>query len=202
MSKFTTLTSLAAVLDRPNLDTDQIVPKEFLTSIKRSGFARALFYNLRFGESGLSNPEFILNNERFKGAEILVVGENFGCGSSREHAVWALTDFGFKVLIGTGFASIFKTNSEKNSLLLITISEDLKRQLTEIIMDSPGYVLTVDLERQIVWGQNFSCSFDCHPFRKKMLLNGWDDISLTLNLSEKIEIYEKLHPQEWKTSFS
>jgi 3-isopropylmalate/(R)-2-methylmalate dehydratase small subunit len=198
MEKFTRLTALAAVLDRPNVDTDLLVPKQFLTRIERSGFGEVLFHDIRYKDDGSPDPGFILNRPRFQGAGILVSRENFGCGSSREHAPWALADYGFKVLICPKFADIFKNNCARIGLLLIEPPAGLVDDLIGRIMRTPGYELTVDLEKQQVAGRDgYEYLFAYDPFRKKMLLNGWDDISLTLNLEEKISDYEKAHLEVW-----
>ncbi|MCL2029375.1 MAG: 3-isopropylmalate dehydratase small subunit [Deltaproteobacteria bacterium] len=198
MKKFTHLTGLAAVIDRPNVDTDLLVPKQFLTRIERSGFGAALFNNIRYLEDGSPDPDFILNQPRFKGAEILVSRENFGCGSSREHAPWALEDYGFRALICPKFADIFKSNCARIGLLLIEPPADLVNGLIGRIMKTPGYELTIDLERQSVTARDgFEYFFDYDPFRKEMLLNGWDEISLTLKLGGKISDYERGHVEAW-----
>ncbi len=198
MEKFTTFTALAAVLDRPNVDTDLMVPKQFLTRIERAGFGAVLFNNIRYREDGSPDPDFILNQPRFEGAGILVSGQNFGCGSSREHAPWALEDYGFRVVISPKFADIFKGNCAKIGLVLVELPADLVRDLMARIMKTPGYRLTVDLERQRVDGADgFAASFDYDPFRKTMLLNGWDDISLTLNIEGRIAAYERNHRDLW-----
>ena len=198
MKKFTRITALAAVIDRPNVDTDLLVPKQFLTRIERSGFGAVLFNNLRYREDGSPDPDFILNQPRFQGAGILVSRENFGCGSSREHAPWALEDYGFKALICPKFADIFKSNCSRVGLLLVEPPADLVGLLIERIMNTPGYELTVDLEKQSVTGRDgFEYLFDYDPFRKEMLMNGWDEISLTLNLEQKISSYEREHTEVW-----
>jgi len=198
MKKFTTLTALAAVLDRPNVDTDLMVPKQFLTRIERAGFGQILFNNIRFKEDGSPDPDFILNQPRFQGAGILVSGENFGCGSSREHAPWALEDYGFRAVISPKFADIFKGNCAKIGLLLIELPGDQVRDLMARVLTVPGYELTIDLEAQTVTGTDgFNARFDYDSFRKTMLLNGWDDISLTLKLEKEIAVYEDRHRELW-----
>ena len=198
MEKFNKMTALAAVLDRPNVDTDLMVPKQFLTRIERAGFGQVLFNNIRYREDGSPDPEFILNQPRFQGAGILVSRENFGCGSSREHGPWALEDFGFRVIICPKFADIFKGNCAKIGLVLIELETGVVDDLIKRVMKIPGYNLTVDLENQTVTGSDgFSAGFDYDPFRKKMLLNGWDDISLTLNLEDSIAEYERAHTHLW-----
>lgn len=198
MEKFTTFTALAAVLDRPNVDTDLMVPKQFLTRIERAGFGAVLFNNIRYREDGTPDPDFILNQPRFAGAGILVSGENFGCGSSREHAPWALEDYGFRVVISSKFADIFKSNCAKIGLLLVELPGPVAADLMSRILKTPGYRVTVDLERQRVDGPDgFTAAFDYDLFRKTMLLNGWDDISLTLNIADKIAGYERNHRELW-----
>ncbi|UQZ88985.1 3-isopropylmalate dehydratase small subunit [Deltaproteobacteria bacterium Smac51] len=198
MEKFNSLTALAAILDRPNVDTDLMVPKQFLTRIERAGFGQVLFNNIRYLEDGSPNPDFVLNEARYQGAEILVSLENFGCGSSREHAPWALLDYGFKVLVSPKFADIFKSNCAKNGMVLIELDGGQVTDLIERIKRAPGYKLAVDLANQTIKGDDgFSADFDYDPFRKEMLLNGWDDISLTLNLGENISSYEARHRDIW-----
>jgi 3-isopropylmalate/(R)-2-methylmalate dehydratase small subunit len=198
MAKFTTFTALAAVLDRPNVDTDLMVPKQFLTRIERVGFGAVLFNNIRYREDGSPDPDFILNQPRFTGAGILVSGENFGCGSSREHAPWALEDYGFRVVISPKFADIFKGNCTKIGLVLVELPGPVVTDLMARVIETPGCRLTVDLEQQRVDGPGgFTAAFDYDPFRKTMLLNGWDDINLTLNLEDKIAAYEKTHRDLW-----
>lgn len=198
MEKFTSLKALTAVLDRPNVDTDLMVPKQFLTRIERAGFGHVLFNNIRYREDGTPDPDFILNQLRFQGARILVSRENFGCGSSREHAPWALEDYGFKVLISSKFADIFKGNCGKIGLVTIELNASVVDDLIRRIMAQPGYRLAVDLENQTVQGDDgFAASFNYDHFRKQMLLNGWDDISLTFNLESSIAEYESTHKDLW-----
>ncbi|MCM3726188.1 3-isopropylmalate dehydratase small subunit [Neobacillus cucumis] len=177
-------------LNRSNIDTDQIIPKQFLKRIERSGFGQFLFYNWRFDDNGNPRPDFSLNEPKYKGASIIVAGENFGCGSSREHAPWAVQDFGFKVIIAPSYADIFKNNCVKNGILAIVASED---QVQTIIKkaESTEYTLTVDLEEQKVYdNEGFELSFDIAPYPKQMLLNGWDEIGVTLTYQDKINQYE------------
>ena len=201
MEKFTTLTTVAAVLDRPNVDTDLIIPKQFLKSIERSGFGRFVFNDLRFRPDGSKDPDCPLNQHRYQGAGALVSRENFGCGSSREHAPWALMDYGFRAVISPSFGDIFKNNSFKNGLLLIELSQKDTGRLIQLIEETPGYELRIDLPSQTVSGPgNFSVSFDIDPFRKELLLNGWDDISLTMNKEEKITAFERTHARPWQAA--
>jgi 3-isopropylmalate/(R)-2-methylmalate dehydratase small subunit len=177
-------------LNRSNIDTDQIIPKQFLKRIERSGFGQFLFYNWRFDDNGNLRPDFSLNEPKYKDASILVAGENFGCGSSREHAPWAVQDFGFKVIIAPSYADIFKNNCVKNGILAIQASE---AQVQTIIKkaESSEYTLTVDLEEQKVYdNEGFELSFDIAPYPKQMLLNGWDEIGVTLTYEDKIGQYE------------
>lgn len=195
MDKFTVYTGLAAVLDRANVDTDLMVPKQFLTRIERAGYGKVLFNNIRYLENGEPNPDFVLNQPRYQGAGVLLSRENFGCGSSREHAPWALQDYGFKAVITPQFADIFFGNCAKIGLMLVTLSAEEVDNLIKRVEKSPGYEITVDLPNQKVTGSDgFNTSFEIDPFRKEMLLNGWDEISLTLNLEDKISAFEKAHP--------
>ncbi|ULT57771.1 3-isopropylmalate dehydratase small subunit [Neobacillus drentensis] len=180
-------------INRSNIDTDQIIPKQFLKRIERSGFGQFLFYNWRFDDNGNPRPDFSLNEPKYKGASIIVAGENFGCGSSREHAPWAVQDFGFKVIIAPSYADIFKNNCVKNGILAIVASED---QVQTIIKkaESTEYTLTVDLEEQKVYdNEGFELSFDIAPYPKQMLLNGWDEIGVTLTYEDKIKQYEAVN---------
>jgi 3-isopropylmalate/(R)-2-methylmalate dehydratase small subunit len=186
MEKFTVLNGLVAPLDRANVDTDQIIPKEYLKSIKRTGFADALFAAWRH------NPEFVLNQPRFKGATILLARKNFGCGSSREHAPWALMDYGFRCVIAPSFADIFYNNCFKNGLLPVALTEAEVDRLFYECASFTGFRLTVDLEQQTVstaeGGQVMR--FDVEPFRKYCLLNGLDEIGLSLRHADKIRAFE------------
>ena len=177
-------------LNRSNIDTDQIIPKQFLKRIERSGFGQFLFYHWRFDDEGNLRPDFSLNDPKYQGASILVAGENFGCGSSREHAPWAVQDFGFKIVIAPSYADIFKNNCVKNGILPIQVSDE---QVQYIIRkaESEEYQLTVDLENQVVYdNEGFKVSFDIAPYPKVMLLNGWDEIGVTLTYEDKIAEYE------------
>ncbi|MFL6518172.1 MAG: 3-isopropylmalate dehydratase small subunit [Bacillus sp. (in: firmicutes)] len=177
-------------LNRSNIDTDQIIPKQFLKRIERSGFGQFLFYHWRFDDAGNLRPDFSLNDPKYQGASILVAGENFGCGSSREHAPWAVQDFGFKIVIAPSYADIFKNNCVKNGILPIQISDE---QVQYIIRkaESEEYQLTVDLENQVVYdNEGFKVTFEIAPYSKEMLLNGWDEIGVTLTYEDKIAQYE------------
>ena len=201
MEKFTLLNGLVVPLDRANVDTDAIIPKQFLKSIKRSGFGPNLFDEWRYldhGEPGQDvrqrpiNPEFPLNFPRYKDGQILIARENFGCGSSREHAPWALADYGFRVIIAPSFADIFFNNSFKNGLLPIVLSDDIVDRIFKEVETTPGYKLTVDLESQTVSSDTgIKEKFAIDEFRKYCLLNGLDDIGLTLQHVDKIKAYEE-----------
>ncbi|WP_313380791.1 3-isopropylmalate dehydratase small subunit [Achromobacter insolitus] len=200
MQAFTTHEGLVAPLDRENVDTDLIIPKQFLKSIKRTGFGPNLFDELRYldhGEPGMDNskrplnPDFVLNLPRYQGASVLLARKNFGCGSSREHAPWALTQFGFRAIIAPSYADIFFNNSFKNGLLPIVLSELEVARLFDEVKAFPGYKLRVDLDRQVVVAADGrEMGFDIEPFRKYCLLNGFDDIGLTLRQSDKIRAFE------------
>lgn len=200
MKPFTQLDGLVAPLDRANVDTDAIIPKQFLKSIKRSGFGPNAFDEWRYldvGQPGQDNstrplnPDFVLNQARYQGAQILLTRDNFGCGSSREHAPWALEDYGFRVLIGPSFADIFFNNSFKNGLLPIKLDAAEVDELFRQCEATEGYRLAVDLAAQtIIRPDGKSIAFDIDPFRKECLLNGWDDIGLTLRHADKIRAFE------------
>lgn len=190
MSGFKTLQGKAAAMDRANVDTDQIIPKQFLKRIEKTGFGQYLFYDWRFTKEGLPNPEFELNMTENQGASILIANENFGCGSSREHAPWALGDYGFKVIIAPSFADIFHQNCLKNGLLPITLPAETVEYLLERSKNQP-YNLKVDLQNGIVEDEyNFSASFTINEYWKKMLINGWDEIEITLQLESSISSFE------------
>jgi 3-isopropylmalate/(R)-2-methylmalate dehydratase small subunit len=203
MKKFTRLEGVVAPLDRANVDTDLIIPKQFLKSIKRTGFGVNLFDELRYLDEGQPgqdcsqrplNPDFVLNQPRFKGAEVLLARRNFGCGSSREHAPWALEDFGFKVVIAPSFADIFYNNSFKNGILLITFPEDVVDRLFDEVNAKEGYQLDVDLEHQrVITPSGEILEFEVDEFRKHCLLEGLDDIGLTLKDEDAIRAFEQKH---------
>jgi len=177
-------------INRSNIDTDQIIPKQFLKRIERSGFGQFLFYHWRFDDEGNLRPDFSLNDPRYKDASIIVAGENFGCGSSREHAPWAIQDFGFKIVIAPSFADIFKNNCVKNGILPIQVSNEQVQYMIRKA-ESEEYQLTVDLENQLVYdNEGFKVAFEIAPYPKVMLLNGWDEIGVTLTYEEKIAEYE------------
>lgn len=190
MKPFTTLHGVAALMDRANVDTDQIIPKQFLKRIERTGFGQFLFYDWRFDPQGQPIPTFELNLPRYAGAVVLVAKDNFGCGSSREHAVWALEDFGIRCVIAPDFADIFYNNCFKNGVLPVAIGREKTQELFELLGDRRGEV-TVDLPEQTVRAEGFSASFQIDPFRKHCLLHGLDDIGLTLQWEDKIQAYEE-----------
>ena len=193
MQPFQTLTATAAKLDQVNVDTDQIIPKQFLKKTERTGFGIHLFHDWRFlDDAGQNlNPDFILNQSRYQGAQILVAGDNFGCGSSREHAPWALLDYGFQSIIAPSFADIFYNNCAKNGILLVALPEDSVQQLFTEIEENVGCELTVDLPNQKVQSpKGLEFSFEIDPFVKHRLLNGLDDIGWTLQFQSEIENFE------------
>ncbi len=182
---------LAAPLDRPNVDTDQVIPKQFLKRIERTGFGQFLFYDWAHTADGSTDWAFVLNQPRYRGASILLAGKNFGCGSSREHAAWALADFGFRAIIAPSFADIFVTNAMKNGLLPVTLPEPDVATLAERAGRIPACSITVDLERRVVSDEHgFSAAFTVDEFRRYCLLNGLDDIALTLRHEPEIAAYE------------
>ncbi|MCV9885196.1 3-isopropylmalate dehydratase small subunit [Metabacillus halosaccharovorans] len=191
MQPFTTHTGKVAVLNRANVDTDQIIPKQFLKRIEKTGYGRFAFFDWRYLDDGSENPKFELNQEKSKGATILLAGENFGCGSSREHAPWALSDYGFQVILAPSYADIFHQNCLKNGLLPIALEQsdlDVIREKT----NDDNYVLTIDLGEQLISdNQGLSKSFEVDPYWKDMLLYGKDEIDLTLNFDEKIKQFEE-----------
>jgi 3-isopropylmalate/(R)-2-methylmalate dehydratase small subunit len=192
MESFRIHKGLAAPLDRPNVDTDQIIPKQFLKRIERTGFGEFLFYDWRYESDGELNAEFILNAPQHKGATILIAGRNFGCGSSREHAPWALLDYGFRAIIAPTFADIFATNCLKNGIVPVALSETDVATLLQRAASIPGYELTVDLEKcQVFDEQGFAASFEIGDFNRYCLLEGLDDIGLTLQHGDAIDRYEK-----------
>ncbi len=192
MEPFITLTGVVAPLDRVNIDTDQIIPAVFLKSIERTGFGDALFSPWRYHPDGSPNPDFVLNNPAYREARVLVGGSNFGCGSSREHAPWALNDYGIRCVIAPSFADIFYGNCFKNGLLPVRLPEETVRTLLDHAAAKPGVQVTVDLEAQRIWSEDeaISIDFEIEPSRRHALLNGLDDIGLTLQLEDKIAAYE------------
>jgi len=191
MEKFTKLTGVAAPMPIRNIDTDMIIPKQFLKTIKREGLGVHLFDEMRYLDDGSENPEFVLNKDAYRNATIIVAGDNFGCGSSREHAPWALNDFGIKVIISTSFADIFYNNSFKNGMLPIRVDEETLGQLMDDAERGANATLTIDLEAQTISGPDGgTVTFDIDPFRKHCLLEGLDDIGLTQKKADKIDSFE------------
>jgi 3-isopropylmalate/(R)-2-methylmalate dehydratase small subunit len=188
MEKFRRLTSQVMPLDRVNVDTDQIIPKQFLKRIEKTGYGEFLFFDWR------QDPGFEINSARYKGAQILVAGRNFGCGSSREHAAWALSDYGFRCVIAPSFADIFRSNAGKNGILLVTLPEEQVEMLLERSSNRDGYKLTVSLEANTIRdAEGFETSFAIDPFRRDCLLEGLDDIGLTLRHAAELDRFEKQH---------
>ncbi|MCL6649108.1 MAG: 3-isopropylmalate dehydratase small subunit [Chloroflexi bacterium] len=195
MEPLRVVTGIVAPLDRPNVDTDQIVPKQFLKRIERTGYESALFFDWRYLPDGSENPDFELNHPGYRGAKILVTGRNFGCGSSREHAVWALHDYGFRVIIAPSFADIFAGNCLNNGILTIILPEETVKELIRRAQQYPGMELTVDLERQEIRGEGIHLPFEVDEFKRFRLLNGLDEIGLTLLHEDKIAAYEARRPE-------
>ena len=192
MESFLRLNGIVAPLDRVNVDTDQIIPAVFLKRIERTGFEDALFSSWRYRDDGSLDPEFVLNVPAYRSATVLVAGRNFGCGSSREHAPWALHDYGIRCIIAPSFADIFYNNCLQNGLLPVRLPEETVRWLLDKASEEPGYRINIDLEEQSVWdeGEQFAVQFDMDPARRHALLNGLDDIGLTLEHEDKIDVYE------------
>jgi len=191
--KFTQHSGIVVPLDAANVDTDAIIPKQFLQMVTRTGFGRNLFYDWRYTdpEGQISNPEFVLNKPEFSGASIMLTRENFGCGSSREHAPWALTDYGIQAIVGSGFADIFANNSFNNQLLLVTLSEAEVDEMFQLVAAEPGIRFTVDLENQQVRAGDKTYPFEIDSFRRHCLINGLDAIGLTLQHDANITAYEQ-----------
>ena len=195
MQAFREHTGVVVPLDRVNVDTDQIIPKQFLKRIERTGFGEFLFYDWRFSGDGSKIADFVLDQSRYQGATILIAGKNFGCGSSREHAVWALADFGFRVVIASSFADIFANNSLKNGLLTVRLAEEQVTEIMRRAKERENYRLTIDLQKlRVDDGQGFSAAFAMDEFSRHCLLNGLDDIGLTLQHEAAITSYEAQHP--------
>jgi 3-isopropylmalate/(R)-2-methylmalate dehydratase small subunit len=192
MQPFRKHTGLVAPLDRVNVDTDQMVPKQFLKWVTREGYGRVLFYDWRYKDGDVPNPDFVLNRPRYKGASVLLARANFGCGSSREHAPWAILDYGFHAIIAPSFADIFYNNCFKNGILPVTLPDAEVDELFRKAERTEGYRLTVDLETQTVTDESgLKFPFQVDPFRRDCLLNGWDDIGLTLRFENLISEYER-----------
>ncbi|WP_080848141.1 3-isopropylmalate dehydratase small subunit [Cytobacillus gottheilii] len=193
MQSLSTVTGVVAPLDAANVDTDAIIPKQFLKRVERTGFGQFLFYDWRY-ENGQENPDFVLNKESYQKAPILLARKNFGCGSSREHAPWALAEFGFSVILAPSFADIFHNNCYKNGILPITLSEEIIQSLFEKTESQLQYKLSVDLESQIITDdEGFEASFEIAPYRKQLLLEGLDEIGATLKEVNHIAKFEKRH---------
>ena len=194
MEAFKTLTSVAVPLDRANVDTDQIIPKQFLKRIERTGYGDFLFFDWRRTASGDPDPSFVINDPRYQGGKILVANKNFACGSSREHAAWALSDFGFRVVIAPTFADIFFSNAGKNGIVLVRLTQEEVDTLLSNAQSIPNYELTVSLEKQTVTdNRGFNASFEVEPFRKYCLMEGLDDIGLTLRHAAALDTFEQQH---------
>lgn len=193
MEKFTALTGVAAPLPMINVDTDAIIPKQFLKTIERTGLGVHLFHDLRFDETGGERPEFVLNRAPYREARILIAFDNFGCGSSREHAPWALADFGIRCVIAPSFADIFATNSQQNGLLLVTLEATTVDALFAKVEAATGFELRVDLPAQTITGEGFATRFEIEPQRKRLLTEGLDDIGLTLRHADAIRAFEAQH---------
>jgi 3-isopropylmalate/(R)-2-methylmalate dehydratase small subunit len=197
MLPFRTHTGVAAPLDRPNVDTDQIIPKQFLKRVERTGFGEFLFYDWRYTPEGAPDPSFVLNEPRYAGASVLVAGRNFGCGSSREHAPWALLDYGFRAIVAPSYADIFMNNCMKNGVVPVVLTDAEVAELIKRARRSPGYRATVDLERRVVEDDaGFHASFAIDDFRRRCLMEGLDDIALTLRHEAQIAAYEEMRDAE------
>ncbi len=197
MKPFVKLSAVAAPLPMINIDTDIIIPKQFLRTIKRTGLGQHAFHDIRYNEDGSEKPGFVLNKKEYRNAEIIITGENFGCGSSREHAPWALLDFGIRCVIASSFADIFYNNCFKNGILPIQLPQKQIDDLMKEAQENPDALLEIDLEKQTVTrGNKFSFSFDIDPFRKHCLLGGLDDIGLTLEKNNHIADYEDKRKNE------
>jgi 3-isopropylmalate/(R)-2-methylmalate dehydratase small subunit len=198
LEKFTKLQGIVAPLDRANVDTDQIIPKQFLKRIERTGFGEFAFFDWRYLEDGVPNPDFILNQDRYRDASILVGGGNFGSGSSREHAPWALMEMGFRAIIASSFADIFRNNCMQNGLLPVILDSSEVDTVMARALRGSGYSATVDLESQTVTDdQGLDASFEVDPFRKNSLLKGLDDVGITLNYEDSIESFESNRAARW-----
>jgi 3-isopropylmalate/(R)-2-methylmalate dehydratase small subunit len=198
MEKYTNHTSVVALMNRSNVDTDQIIAKQFLKKVERTGFGQHLFHDWRFLEDGSPNPEFELNNPKFKGAKVLVAGDNFGCGSSREHAPWAIDDYGFNTIISSSFADIFYNNCFKNGILPIVVDTPTLKSMMAEVSNNQGVEFSIDLENQKVsTPAGMEVDFEIDGFRKNNLLKGLDDIGLTLKQTDQINHYEEKHKQQF-----
>ena len=200
MQKLTQYTGLVLPLDMADVDTDQIIPKQFLKRIGKEGcYGDCLFYDWRFDSKGEEKPDFILNRKDYRGSSVLLARDNFGCGSSREHAPWALMDYGFRVVISSSFADIFRNNALTVGLLPVAVPEELLAEWFKRVQGSPGYEITVDLPAQTLTGSDgYACSFEIDPFYKECLVEGLDQIGLTLKQIDAIEAYEASHAEPWQ----
>jgi 3-isopropylmalate/(R)-2-methylmalate dehydratase small subunit len=194
MKPFVKETGVAVPLNRSNVDTDQIVPKQFLKRIERSGYGSYLFFDWRFNQDGTEKPDFVLNREPYRQGRVLIAGRNFGSGSSREHAVWALDNFGFRAVIAPSYADIFKSNSGKGGLLTVELPEDAVQTLVSRAEEEPGITVTVDLETQTVTMADLKYSFQIDPFLRRCLLDGLDDVGLSLENESEISTFEATRP--------
>jgi 3-isopropylmalate/(R)-2-methylmalate dehydratase small subunit len=191
MKAFRVVTGTVAPLNRADVDTDQIIPKQFLKRVERSGYGDFLFFDWRFQSDGSPNPDFVLNHDEYRNAVILVGGRNFGCGSSREHAAWALSDYGIQVIIAPSFADIFESNCFQNKILPVALPEGMIEGLIDRVSSDPGLEVTIDLEQcRLSDTTGFEATFDVDPFRRQCLLDGLDDIGLTLRHAEEIQAFE------------
>jgi 3-isopropylmalate/(R)-2-methylmalate dehydratase small subunit len=203
MEPFKKLTAVVAPLNRPNVDTDQIIPKQFLKRIERTGFGEFAFFDWRYLPDGKENPDFELNRDEYRDAQILVTGRNFGCGSSREHAPWALREMGFRVMIASSFADIFYNNSIQNGMLPIVLPEEQVQEIMERAQRKPGYKLTVNLESQTLYdSEGLEDVFEIDPFIKQRLLEGLDDIGMTMQTEDDITAFEEKRPAHLTPSLS
>jgi 3-isopropylmalate/(R)-2-methylmalate dehydratase small subunit len=195
MEKFTTLTGHMVAIPTENIDTDQIIPAQFLKTISKKGLGQSLFFHWRYNEDGSPNPDFPLNKPEAQGASILLAGDNFGCGSSREHAPWSLTDFGFRAIISTSFADIFRNNSLKNSLLPVIVDDETHRQLLSLAAEDPETAVTIDLSTQtLTLPDGRSVTFPIDAFSKTCMLEGLDQLGYLMKQDERIAAYEAAHP--------
>jgi len=202
LEPFVRVTGIVAPLDRANVDTDQIIPKQFLKRVERTGFGEFLFYDWRYNDDGTPNPDFELNALGYRGAVILAAGKNFGSGSSREHAPWALLDYGFRAILATSYADIFFNNCFKNGILPVALPESTIATIMDRAKENPGWELTVDLESQTLYDDSgFEAQFQVDPFRRHCLLNGLDDIGLTLQHADDITAFESGRPA-WKPNLA
>ncbi|MGD9129512.1 MAG: 3-isopropylmalate dehydratase small subunit [Candidatus Woesebacteria bacterium] len=190
MKKFTIINSSCVPINWKNIDTDQILPARFMTGVKKTGFAKLLFYDHRYDKDGKPNKSFVLNDDRYKGHKILVAGHNFGCGSSREHAPWAISQYGFRVVISSMFSSIFKNNALKNALLLVEVPEAELESIFAEIEKNPKFKITVNLPDQTISFANKKIKFKISPFRKRCIINGYDDVNYLFSKKKEIKKYE------------